>query len=147
MITKKQATSFSARWQHHGRSGHLAETQCSYGDAEQLGRKRGEDRKDRAAHELDRAREPGDGTRRAIDELEKDAGGGGRSRGGRAVFMVVGQSGEARLRAPSRIGGPLNPGGPSSRTQITSLQMSRVKNSAHLRQTVRHKMLAGKRVG
>jgi hypothetical protein len=35
--------------------------------------------------------------------------------------MVVEQSSEARLGAPSPIGGPLNPGGPSSRTQITIL--------------------------
>jgi hypothetical protein len=38
--------------------------------------------------------------------------------GGRAVFMVVEQSSEARLRTPSPIGGPLNPGGLSSQTQI-----------------------------
>jgi hypothetical protein len=48
--------------------------------------------------------------------LERDAGGGRRSRRGRAVFMVVEQSGEVVSEAPSLIEGPLNPGGPNSET-------------------------------
>jgi hypothetical protein len=89
----------------------------SYGDAEQLGRKGGEGGKDRAAHELGRAREPGDRTRERAMSWKRTQKEEGRAEGGRAVFMVVEQSGEARLGAPSPIGGPLNPGGPSSRTR------------------------------
>lgn len=39
------------------------------------------------------------------NELERDAGGGRRSRRGRAVFMVVEQSGEVVSEAPSLIEG------------------------------------------
>jgi hypothetical protein len=61
---------------------------------------------ERAARELGRVRKPGTGDRK----LEKDAEGRGRSRGGRAVFMVVEQSGKARAYARSPIRGPLNSG-------------------------------------
>ena len=94
-----------------------------YGDAERLssGEGKWEGRKDRVAHELGRARTLGGGTgeRGICWKGTQDEGEGG-AEGGRAVFMVVGQSGEARLRAPSPIGGPLNPGGRSSQTQIAS---------------------------
>jgi len=69
----------------------------------------GEGRRNQAAYKLGRA----------SDILEMDVGGGGWSRRGRAVFIVVEQSGKAWLCAPSPIGGPLNLRGQSSRTQIT----------------------------
>jgi hypothetical protein len=56
---------------------------------------------------LGRVRKPGTGDRK----LEKDAEGRGRSRGGRAVFMVVEKSSKATVHAPSLIKRPLNLGG------------------------------------
>jgi hypothetical protein len=58
-----------------------------------------------AAHELSRIRKPGTGERK----LEEDAEGRGRSRGGRAG--IYSRREKQRGRAPSPIGGPLNPGG------------------------------------
>jgi hypothetical protein len=51
--------------------------------------------RDRAAHELGRAKEPGVGNRK----LGKDAGGWWKSRRGRAVFMVVREQQRGRERA------------------------------------------------
>jgi hypothetical protein len=51
-------------------------------------------------------------------ERRRDGWGGG---GGGPVFMVVEKSSEARLRAPSPIGWPLNPGGQTARLRLLNL--------------------------
>jgi hypothetical protein len=56
-------------------------------------------------------------------ELEKDAEGRGRRRGGRAVFMAVRERSEARARGLSLIRRPLNPVGVANRrTEIIFLE-------------------------
>jgi hypothetical protein len=62
--------------------------------------------RDGAAHKLGQARKTG--------KRRRKVGKGRRMKTeeqrGRAVFMVVEESGEATMQAPSRIEGPLNPG-------------------------------------
>jgi hypothetical protein len=81
---------------------------CGEAERPMKGRKGNEDGRGRAAHESGRAKKNKEGRRGRTEE----------QRGGRAVFMVVEQSGEAVSEAPCPIGGPLNPGGRSSQTQI-----------------------------
>ena len=59
-------------------------------------------------------RGPGAGDRK----LEKDAEGRGRSRGGKGGIYGGRESSEARARARSPIGRPLNPGGPTPRSRL-----------------------------
>jgi len=58
--------------------------------------------------------EPGAGDRK----LEEDAEGRGRSRGGKGGIYGGRESSEARAHAPSSIGRPLNPGGPTPRSRL-----------------------------
>ena len=51
-------------------------------------------------------------------KLGKDAEGRGRSRGGKDGIYGRRESSEARARAPSPIGGPLNPGGQTTRLRL-----------------------------
>ena len=51
-------------------------------------------------------------------KLEKDAEGGQRSRGRKAVFMVVEKSSTATVHAPSPIKRLVNPGGQTPRLRL-----------------------------
>jgi hypothetical protein len=64
-------------------------------------------RRDRVAHELGRARNQ----ERATESWKRTQREEGVAEGGRAVFMVVEKSSEARARARSPIERPLNSGG------------------------------------